>query len=814
MNIANIPKLQSGTKLQVGKHQVTIIKYISEGGFAQIYEVSIDYPENESKTACLKRVIVPDKNGLDQLRKEVEVMKCLRSARSIVSYYDSHAERLDNVNYQVLVLMELCPGGSLLDFMNARIKVKLNEGEILKIMLDVCQGVYEMHRAQLIHRDIKIENVLINKQGSFKLCDFGSTSVPVSPPQDQQQFKLISHDILYHTTPQYRSPEMIDLYRAKPIDEKADIWALGCFLFKLCYYTTPFEANGDIAILHASFQFPPLPQFSGDLKNLVIIMLQENSLYRPNIVQVLMLICKLSNIKYEALGLKDFYNLGPYNFETLQEYQLQKQNQSLHEKQLYVQQQRMRDPIETHNPLLPQIQPVKEQATTGQQQNPQPSKLYESVTEPSAAHEDKSERRKISDGNANADVMVSPNSLIGFSLDESDEFSELEQLDDAEERYPSLEHIGNIDKSNSVSSKVSKGSTNSKVGEIATEQPLTTPKSNFHHTEAWNAQPAKVETQAEKLADDIFATGETSNTDKDSFTPSRAHPSDSSDVKSGYISDPAGQYTSSHTESHTNIVTSNTGTDIRQAPRPVNFTSSKSANYVKPDAHKINNPWVSKDSRGAAQIATSPSDNNYLPTASYSSAPWVEQPVPPQKGAISPEDVRSPTLPARSQFAYTNTQQNIVADGSNYIPQREKNLIDLEVGLPSSNTSSSELGLNKPMRSSQKNDSNLSLIDLNINDEKRDKQSEHKLQNPTALKSEKPVFKKRIPSSSNHSQLVLQEEVIDFASDDENLDNSSDMSRLKIRNSLKKPKGRKSSEMKRPDSLQESKKRHSFFGGS
>lgn len=809
MNIANIPKLQSGTKLQVGKHQVSIIKYLSEGGFAQIYEVSIDYPGKESTTACLKRVIVPDKNGLDQLRKEVEVMKCLRSARSIVSYYDSHAERLDNVNYQVLVLMELCPGGSLLDFMNARIKVKLNEGEILKIMLDVCQGVYEMHRARLIHRDIKIENVLINKQGSFKLCDFGSTSVPVSPPQDQQQFKLISHDILYHTTPQYRSPEMIDLYRAKPIDEKADIWALGCFLFKLCYYTTPFEANGDIAILHASFQFPPLPQYSGDLKNLVIIMLQENSFFRPNIVQVLMLICKLSNIKFETLGLKDFYNLGPYNFEKLQEYQLQKQNQALHEKQLYIQQQSLMDPIETHNPLLPHVQPVNsEPAPSVQQQPPPPSKLNENIAQPV----EKQESELDTEPKANADEMVSPNSLVGFSLDESDDdFSELEQLDDAEERYPSLEHINDLDKANNASSKTSKSSESASKSRI--DKPSASVKGDLHHTDAWNAQPPKIETQAEKLADDIFASSEAPNVEKDVLN--QAHAADMSNLKSGYNSDPAGQYRPTYPDDRNNIGTSTTGTDPRLIVRPLNYTSSKSANHVKQDVHKNNNPWVSRDTNSGAQIATNPSERNYHPTVSYSNATWAEQPVLPNKGAISPQEVRSPPLPSKSQFGYPNTaQQNVPLDGSHHPAQREKNLIDLEVGLPSSNTSSSESGLSKPMRSTQNNNSNVSLIDLNLNDEKREKYQEHKLQNATTLKLEKPVFKKRLPSSSNHSQLVLQEEVIDFASDDENLDNGSDMSRVKIRNSLKHPKGRKSGELRRAESLQESRKRHSFFGGS
>lgn len=183
--MGNFPKLPEGTILQVGKHKATIVKYLSEGGFAHIYKVTIDPSENDSNIACLKRVIILDKNGLNELRKEVEVMKTLRHSSNIVKYYDSHAERLDNGTYQVLVLMELCPNGSLLDYMNQHIKTKLTEPQILKIMLDICQGIYEMHKLKLIHRDIKIENVLIDSKNGFQLCDFGSTAVPTMAPQDQ-----------------------------------------------------------------------------------------------------------------------------------------------------------------------------------------------------------------------------------------------------------------------------------------------------------------------------------------------------------------------------------------------------------------------------------------------------------------------------------------------------------------------------------------------------------------------------------------------------------------------------------------------------
>ncbi len=92
---------------------------------------------------------------------------------------------------------------------------------------------------------------------------------------------------------------MVDVYRRLPIDEKSDIWALGVFLYKLCYYTTPFEDKGTLAILNATFTFPALPSYSTKIKNLIGFLrgnrntalivawtLKENPKDRPNIYEV------------------------------------------------------------------------------------------------------------------------------------------------------------------------------------------------------------------------------------------------------------------------------------------------------------------------------------------------------------------------------------------------------------------------------------------------------------------------------------------------------------------------------------------------
>ncbi|KAI0417684.1 hypothetical protein F5X98DRAFT_387004 [Xylaria grammica] len=281
-----------GTKIQVGEHRVIIQRYLSEGGFAHVYLVKLPRSIDGTDQAVLKRVAVPDKETLRSMRTEVETMKRLKGHRPIVTYIDSHASELNGGGYEVFLLMEYCDGGGLIDFMNTRLQHRLTEPEILNIFSDIAEGVACMHylKPPLLHRDLKVENVLIVMHGAkrkFKLCDFGSAAPPKPAPQTVVECRLIDEDVQRHTTMQYRSPEMVDVYRKQPIDEKSDIWALGVLLYKLCYYTTPFEDQGTLAILNASYRFPSYPVFSDRLKQLIASMLRENQASRPNIYQVL-----------------------------------------------------------------------------------------------------------------------------------------------------------------------------------------------------------------------------------------------------------------------------------------------------------------------------------------------------------------------------------------------------------------------------------------------------------------------------------------------------------------------------------------------
>lgn len=356
--------LSGGAQLIVGTHKCEIIEHLAEGGFAHIYKVKFLELTNEmdsslessvlkpGELACLKRVIVPDENGLNELRNEVETMKQLQGAPNIVQYYDSNASRHPDgtPGYEILLLMELCPKKSLLDYMNKRLTTKLSEGEILKIMYEVTNGVAQMHYlpTPLIHRDIKIENVLVDKDDNFKLCDFGSTSGCFPIVTTHRDIALLTNNIYIHTTPQYRSPEMIDLYRCIPINEKSDIWALGIFLYKLLFYTTPFELTGQFAILHSKYEFPQ-NTYSSKLINLVIIMLAENPSLRPNIYQVMHHVCSILKVE---IPFKDKYGLGAYDFTKYSQYHSRLQDVQYQMFNLYAKDRVSSEEIDAMNSLF------------------------------------------------------------------------------------------------------------------------------------------------------------------------------------------------------------------------------------------------------------------------------------------------------------------------------------------------------------------------------------------------------------------------------------------------------------------------------
>ncbi|OON18071.1 DnaJ domain protein [Opisthorchis viverrini] len=172
-------------------------------------------------------------------------------------------ERTKTVGTEFLIVTELCKGGQLSQYLpTPRHERPFSSEVIAQVMHQTCRAVQHMHNQcpPVMHRDLKIENLLLSEDFVIKLCDFGSASTTSYTPDTSWsalQRLTVQEELEKFTTPMYRAPEMLDLYQNYPIGTAADIWALGCILFYLSCTYHPFEDAAKLAILNAKYTLPP-----------------------------------------------------------------------------------------------------------------------------------------------------------------------------------------------------------------------------------------------------------------------------------------------------------------------------------------------------------------------------------------------------------------------------------------------------------------------------------------------------------------------------------------------------------------------------
>lgn len=162
-----------------------------------------------------------------QIMTECQVHKSLSHPNIIYLYDYSRQERKINL------LLEYASKGDFYKFLQSR--KKITEEEALRVVFQLAQGLKYLHSLDIIHRDLKLENVLIMEDGRFKLCDFGWCS----PPGDTNRNILCG-------TYEYMAPEVAKRQR---YTSKVDMWSLGILAYELVHSFSPFAAPDPKAIL-------------------------------------------------------------------------------------------------------------------------------------------------------------------------------------------------------------------------------------------------------------------------------------------------------------------------------------------------------------------------------------------------------------------------------------------------------------------------------------------------------------------------------------------------------------------------------------
>lgn len=273
-----------GRNVDVGNLKIHVRNAIAEGGFSCVY-LARD-AVHASKQYALKHMIYNDEELSDLVMKEINVMKALKGHPNVVTLY-AHTILDMGRTKEALLVMEFCEK-SLVNVLESRGAAYFEEKQVLSIFRDVCNAVFAMHSQSLpiAHRDLKAENLLLGPDGLWKLCDFGSTSTNHKRFEKPEEMGIEEDNIRKHTTPAYRAPEMWDLLRRDLINEKVDIWALGCLLYRICYFKSAFDGESKLQILNGNYRIPDLPKYSSPVTDLIRDMLQASPDDRPDITQV------------------------------------------------------------------------------------------------------------------------------------------------------------------------------------------------------------------------------------------------------------------------------------------------------------------------------------------------------------------------------------------------------------------------------------------------------------------------------------------------------------------------------------------------
>ena len=264
----------------------------------------IDLVENTStkRKYALKRMTCHSKEDEEVARQEINVMNSIEH-KNVIKLVDSHfkgsADIVINAMSQVYLVLPYYKNGSLHDnlMVRARKQDYMGESQILHMFLGICDGLKALHEAAptpLAHRDLKTANVCLSDSMEPVLVDLGSATAARVQICGQQEAQKLQDTAEERCSIVYRAPELFNVESYCMIDERTDIWSLGCVLYAMCFFKCPFDAayeRGDsvaLAVLSGNIVFPEIPRpYNEKMQELIMFMLRLNPMERPFIYSVI-----------------------------------------------------------------------------------------------------------------------------------------------------------------------------------------------------------------------------------------------------------------------------------------------------------------------------------------------------------------------------------------------------------------------------------------------------------------------------------------------------------------------------------------------
>lgn len=253
------------SKLLAGRYE--LIEKIGEGGMAIVYKAKCRLLNRYVAIKILRPEYTKNKQFIENFKNESQAAAGLQHP-NIVSVYDVGKE--GDIHF---IVMELVDGKPLSEIIEE--KAPLDYKVAIEITRQVASALSLAHKNNIIHRDVKPHNIMITKDGTAKLADFGIAKAVSDSPLASETTKIIG-------SVHYFSPEQA---RGSYVDERSDIYSLGIVLYEMLTGQVPFDGDNpvQVALMHINDEIvPPSKIVSGIPPALEKLVMKATDKYQTN----------------------------------------------------------------------------------------------------------------------------------------------------------------------------------------------------------------------------------------------------------------------------------------------------------------------------------------------------------------------------------------------------------------------------------------------------------------------------------------------------------------------------------------------------
>lgn len=260
-----------------------LIEKIGEGGMAEVYKAKCLKLNRYNAVKILKKEFSSNKEIVEKFKREATAIANL-SHNNIIGVFDVGTQ--DGINY---IVMEYVKGKTLKQIIREQGKIPSNAA--VEIAVQIAKALECAHKNNIIHRDVKPQNILITEDGTVKVSDFGIAKSVTS--------STVAHTTEVMGSAHYFSPEQA---KGSYIDERTDIYSLGIVLYEMVTGRVPFDAENAVSIALKHIQEPVVPpknispEISDNLNKLILKAMEKEPIKRyQNSKEILNDLIKIKN---------------------------------------------------------------------------------------------------------------------------------------------------------------------------------------------------------------------------------------------------------------------------------------------------------------------------------------------------------------------------------------------------------------------------------------------------------------------------------------------------------------------------------------